>query len=80
MSITDFLANDKSLERLSALSYYYIMKYSNDNNLEFDEDMVKSGLESNSNNFEHFNFIDDGLEMIFPPYQVAYYSAVQSEY
>ena len=75
VSITDFLANDKSLERLSALSYYYIMKYSNDNNLEFDEDMVKSGLESNSNNFEHFNFIDDGLEIIFPPYQVAYYSA-----
>ena len=75
VSITDFLANDKSLERLSALSYYYVMKYSNDNNLEFDEDMVKSGLESNSNNFEHFNFIDDGLEMIFPPYQVAYYSA-----
>ena len=75
VSITDFLANDKSLERLSTLSYYYVMKYSNDNNLEFDEDMVKSGLESNSNNFEHFNFIDDGLEIIFPPYQVAYYSA-----
>lgn len=75
VSITDFLANDKSLERLSSLSYYYIMKYSNDNNLGFDENMVKSGLESDPNNFEYFNFIDEGLEIVFPPLQVAYHAA-----
>ena len=75
VSITDFLANDKSLERLSSLSYYYVMKYSNDNNLDFDEEMAKSGLESKPENFEYFNFIDDGLEIVFPPYQVAYYAA-----
>lgn len=75
VSITDFLANDKSLERLSSLSYYYVMKYSNDNNLGFDENMVKSGLESDPNNFEYFNFIDEGLEIVFPPLQVAYHAA-----
>ncbi len=75
VSITDFLANDKSLEQLSSLSYYYVMKYSNDNDFGFDENMVKSGLESDSNNFEYFNFIDDGLEIVFPPLQVAYHAA-----
>ena len=45
------------------------------NNLNFDKEGVKEGLSSNLNNFEHFNFIDDGLEFIFPPYQIAYYAA-----
>jgi len=75
VSITDFLANDKALEKLLNLSYYYIMKYSNDKNLDFDENMVKFGLKNNPNNFEYFNFLDDGLEIIFPPLQVAYYAA-----
>ena len=56
VSITDFLANDKSLDRLSSVSYYYVMKYSNDNNLDFDEEMAKSGLESKPENFEYFNY------------------------
>lgn len=75
VSIKDFLENDKSLDKLANLSYYYVMKYSNDNNLDFNEEWVKEGLSCDLNNFEHFNFIDDGLEFIFPPYQVAYYSA-----
>lgn len=75
VSLEDFLENDKSLDKLANLSYYYVMKYSDDNNLDFDKKWVKDGLSCDLNNFEHFNFIDDGLEFIFPPYQVAYYSA-----
>ncbi len=75
VSLKDFLEKDISLEKLANLSYYYVMKYSDDNNLNFDKECVKEGLSSNLNNFEHFNFIDDGLEFIFPPYQIAYYAA-----
>ena len=75
VSLKDFLEKDISLEKLANLSYYYVMKYSDDNNLNFDKEGVKEGLSSNLNNFEHFNFIDDGLEFIFPPYQIAYYAA-----
>lgn len=75
VSLKDFLEKDISLEKLANLSYYYVMKYSDDNNLNFDKEWVKEGLSSNLNNFEHFNFIDDGLEFIFPPYQIAYYAA-----
>ncbi len=75
VSITDFLEDEKSLGKLANLSYYYVMKYSNDNNLGFDEQMIKEGLKCESNNFEHFNFLDSGLELIFPPLQVAYYAA-----
>ena len=75
VSIKDFLEKDTSLDKLANLSYYYVMKYSDDNNLNFDKEGVKEGLSSNLNNFEHFNFIDDGLEFIFPPYQIAYYAA-----
>ena len=75
VSIKDFLEKDTSIDKLANLSYYYVMKYSDDNNLNFDKEGVKEGLSSNLNNFEHFNFIDDGLEFIFPPYQIAYYAA-----
>lgn len=75
VSIVDFLKDEKSLEKLASISYYYVMKYSDENNLAFDEEWVKEGLNYNPDNFEHFNFIDDGLELIFPPYQVAYYAA-----
>lgn len=75
VSIKDFLEKDTSLDKIANLSYYYVMKYSDDNNLNFDKEGVKEGLSSNLNNFEHFNFIDDGLEFIFPPYQIAYYAA-----
>lgn len=75
VSIKDFLEKDTSLDKLANLSYYYVMKYSDNNNLNFDKEGVKEGLSSNLNNFEHFNFIDDGLEFIFPPYQIAYYAA-----
>ena len=74
-SIKDFLENDNSLDKLANISYYYVMKYSNDNKLNFDEEFVKEGLKSDSKNFEHFNFKDDGLEIIFPPLQVAYSAA-----
>ena len=74
VDITNFL-EENSLDRLGSIAYYYIMKYSEDNNLEFDKEWVKIGLENNISNFEHFRFIDKGLELIFPPYQVAYYAS-----
>ena len=75
VSITDFLEDEKSLDKLANISYYYVMKYSDENDLNFDEKMVKSGLECDPKNFEHFNFIDAGLEIIFPPLQVACHAA-----
>lgn len=74
VSIKDFLIDKESLKRLANLSYYYVMNYSDKNNLNFNEDLVKEGLSYDFKNFEHFNFTDDGLEFIFPPLQVAYYS------
>lgn len=75
VSIIDFLKDEKSLDKLSNISYYYVMKYSADNNLGFDEEMAKDGLKCDTKNFEHFNFLDNGLEFVFPPLQVAYHAA-----
>lgn len=75
VNIMHFLENEDSLNRTSSLAYYYIMKYSKENNLEFDESWVKEGISNNPTNFEHFRFIDEGIEFLFPPYQVAYYAA-----
>lgn len=75
VTINDFLVNEESLEKLANLSFYYVMKYSEENNLDFNEEMAKDGLSPELSNFEHFNFIDNGLEILFPPLQVAYHAA-----
>lgn len=75
IDITDFLEEEDSLDKLSNLAYYYVMQYSRDNNLGFDSEMVKLGLGNDPINFEHFKFTDKGLELLFPPYQVASYAA-----
>lgn len=75
VTIEDFLKDDKSLDKLSNISFYYVMKYSDDNQLGFDKEWVKEGLSTDPNNFEHFNFLETGLEIVFPYYQVAPHSA-----
>ena len=75
VNILYYLEDNNSLANLSSLAYYYIMKYSEENKLDFDEYWVKEGLKNDIANFEHFRFIDQGLELLFPPYQVAYYAA-----
>lgn len=75
ITITDFLVDENSLDKLSNVAYYYVMKYSKENNLGLDEKMAADGLQNDPVNFEHFKFTDDGIEFIFPPYQVAYYAA-----
>jgi len=71
LSLKDFLVSDESLEKLSNVAYYQIMKWREEHKLEWSLDMIKYGTEAKLENFEHFNFKDDGVEFIFPPYQVA---------
>lgn len=71
LTINDYLKESNDLEKLSTLSYYYIMKYGEDHQIQFDEEMVKDGLEAKKENFNHFYFDNSGLELLFPPYQVA---------
>ena len=74
ITILDILEKD-TLDRLASLVYYYVMKYSQDQKLDFDSAMVKSGLTNKASCFEHFKLMDKGLEFTFPPYQVAPYAA-----
>lgn len=71
VSLVDYLKDGNSLEELEKVSYEYVMKYSWENNLNFDNSWVREGLSSNLVNYEYFNFIADGLELKFPPYQVS---------
>lgn len=75
VTILDFLEGEEALERLGNIAFYYVMQYSQKHNLDFNQDMVKAGLKSEPLNYEYFNFEEDGLKLVFPPYQVAYYAA-----
>lgn len=66
-----FLDNDSSLEELSTLAYYYVLDYAEDNDKKFDDAWVRDGTSKELDNFSHFNFTEEGMEIIFPPYQVA---------
>lgn len=71
LTLNDLLASDDSLSKLSNLAYYYVMEYSHNNSLNLSEEMVREGTEAKLDNFLHFTFIQEGLEILFPPYHVA---------
>ena len=53
------------------LSYYYIKKYSDENNINLDDNMIKEGLTANVKTFEYFYLDKSGLVLIFPPYHIS---------
>lgn len=63
-----FFKDEEAFKKLSSIAYYYVL------NLEdktFDELWVKRGTDPTIDNYRHFNFKDEGLEILFPPYQIA---------
>lgn len=73
ITLENFLESDK-LADLSNLAYYYTIKYYKDNNLIYDEDWIKEGTSANIENFSYFNITQDGLSLLFVPYQIGPYS------
>lgn len=63
-----FFKDEESFKKLSSIVYYYVLKLEDKT---FDELWVKKGTEPTIDNYRHFNFKDEGLEILFPPYQIA---------
>ena len=63
-----FFKDEESFKKLSSIAYYYILKLEDKT---FDELWVKRGTDPTIDNYRHFNFKDEGLEILFPPYQIA---------
>lgn len=66
-----FKENSNYLTKLSELSYFKIMEKGETEKRNFDETWIKSGTEPKEENFQHYEFTDSGLTILFPPYQVA---------
>lgn len=73
ITLENFLESDK-LADLSNLAYYYTIKYYKDKDLEYDEEWIKEGTSANIENFSYFNITQDGLSLLFVPYQIGPYS------
>ena len=63
-----FFKDEESFKKLSSIAYYYVLKLEDK---KFDELWVKRGTDPTIDNYRHFNFKDEGLEILFPPYQIA---------
>ena len=64
-----FFKDEESFKQMTNLAYYYVMNLVNKDNL--DTLWVKRGTAPTIDNYRHFKFTDNGLEIMFPPYQVA---------
>lgn len=71
LDITDYLNQENDLDKLSSLSYYYIMEYSEKNQHQLDESIVKQTITSNAKNFEYFKFKEEGIEILFSKNQIS---------
>lgn len=63
-----FFKDEESFKKLSSIVYYYVLKLEDKT---FDELWVKKGTKPTIDNYRHFNLKDEGLEILFPPYQIA---------
>lgn len=63
-----FFKDDEAFKKLSSIAYYYVLKLEDKT---LDELWVKRGTDPTIDNYRHFNFKDEGLEILFPPYQIA---------
>lgn len=63
-----FFKDEEAFKKLSSIAYYYVLKLEDK---KFDELWVKRGTDPTIDNYRHFNFKDEGLEILFPPYQIA---------
>ncbi len=63
-----FFKDEESFKKLSNIAYYYVLELKDKN---FDELWVKKGTDPTIDNYRHFMFSDEGLEILFPPYQVS---------
>lgn len=73
VTIEHFLEDNK-LKELANLAYFYTVKYYEEQNIEYDEEWIKEGTKANLENYSHFSIIDDGLILVFVPYQVGPHS------
>ena len=56
---------------MTNLAYYYVINLGQEENRNFDQLWVRRGTAPTIDNYRHFEFTDNGLEIMFPPYQVA---------
>ena len=71
LSINDYLDENNSIEKLSILSYYYAMQNKENGLLEVDETLIKQATSEDFDNYEHFFFRSEGLEILFPLYRIS---------
>lgn len=71
INLSYFFKNEESLNKLSHLAYFYTIEYGKNNTKNFDEQEVKEGTKATYENYNHFSLKEDGLEILFPPYQVS---------
>ena len=71
LSINDYLEESKALDKLSILSYYYMMQHIEENSLELDENIIKQVTTIEYDNYEHFFLKNEGLELLLPLYKIS---------
>lgn len=71
VSLTDFLENEQSINKLSELSYKYLSEATQQQELKIDDASIKNATSPNDINFSNFFFGENGFEIIFTPVQLA---------
>lgn len=74
LDITNFLNDEKSFNELKLLAQHYLAKYAEEKEFELNDEWLAKGTETTIENYEHFYFSENGLTIIFPPYQISAWS------
>ena len=71
IDLKHFFKDEEAFKEMTNLAYYYVINLGQEENRNFDQLWVRRGTAPTIDNYRHFEFTDNGLEIMFPPYQVA---------
>ncbi len=75
VNLTDFFKDSASFSKIDDIVYYYLKKLDENHEYNFDDSWVRKGIAPNTANYSHFNLNEEGLEILFVPYQIAPWSS-----
>ena len=70
VKLEDYFNVDNYLDTIAYYSKLYLEKYFKENEIDYDEEWVDEGLKTVEGNYQFFAFNEDGLKILFVPYQV----------
>ena len=70
INIKDILSDEESFNQLSIITKHQLTRYADENKIKIEEKVLEQNTSAQDENYKHFYFDAEGLNIIFPPSKI----------